>query len=187
MAAPTQLHKNWGTLSYSYDQKKKMHRASIKYSTQFLDIAMNDKRGYLPTEYKKAVRYYGSVASKDKSAFDKKVRSMISSFNASAIKMDRTIWDFGCTDIAMLDREDIHSYHYEENERTQRKYLERMRLDAVCVLCKVEADRTMKIRDLKHRMRSNKGVAFLVLNLMPPIGFATWSSAAIDYVLQEDD
>ena len=185
MNTNSNLHKGWGKLSYSYDKKKQMHRASIKYTIDFIDLAMNDERGVLPYEYKSAVRYYGGVASKDKSKFNVKVQTMISQFNESAIKMERDIWDFGCADIAMLDREDIHSYHYEVNERTQKKYLERMRLDADCVLCKVEEDHFTGVRDLRHRMNANKGVAYLVLNLMPPIGFKKWSTEAIDYVLEE--
>ena len=186
MAKPTHLHNNWGNLSYSYDKTKKIHRASIKYSIAFLDLAMNDVNGYLPPSFKKSVRYYGGVASKNKNTFDDKVQRLIRKFNESAIKMEKNIEKFDYTDIAMLDRENIHSYHYEVNYKTYDSWMDRMNVGEECVLCKKEQENNEdRDRHLRHIMEDNEGIAFLVLNLMPPIGFKTWSREAIEYALRE--
>ena len=71
---------------------------------------MNDVTGYFPPSFKTSVRYYGGVDSRNKTAFDDKVQRLIANFNESAIKTEKNNEKYEYTDIAMLDREDIHSF-----------------------------------------------------------------------------
>ena len=147
---------------------------------------MDDPRGYLPFEWKSAVRYYGGVASKDKKDFTVKVETLCIAFNNSAKKMEKNINNSGFTDIAMLHRQDIHAYHYEMNYQTQDNWVDSMNMGAKCVLCDLDKEHDRNTKKLKNKMNDDEGVAYMVLNLLPPHGFKEWSAEAVDSVLNDD-
>ena len=148
---------------------------------------MNDTNGDLPTDVKRSIRYYGAVASTNAQIFEVKVQGLVATFNQAAKQMEKNIEKLGYTDVAMFDREDIHSYHYEVNDETYHMWKERVRFGEECVLCTKEQEDTQESRHLIHMMADNKGVEYVVSKLMPPIGFKEWSPAAVVHVLPDSE
>ena len=148
---------------------------------------MNDANADLPPDVKRSIRYYGAVASTNAQIFEEKVQTLVATFNRFAKQMEKEIENSGYADLAMFDREDVHSHHYEVNNETYLRWKDRMRFGEECVLCTKERDDTQESRHLTHMMADNKGVAYAVSKLMPPIGFKEWSPAAVYYVLPDSE
>jgi len=171
------LYDGIAKLTIYKDKRKRIHKGNIKYRAGFIYLAMGNPV-YVPSETVEKVRMYGSVSSKNKDVFDVKVHEMVDKFNKQARIMERRIKRDGYTDILMMNRQHIHSFHYVQNEKTWFAWDNDTHCHDLCALCITNEDPSQE-KELDDRLEDD-GKRYLFLNLLPPIGHKKWTPDALD-------